>query len=102
MFASQTCPECRFEPVTMDSVRRIYFNISSVTDNVQTYVDDLNAEIIAKANKLQLVKLQNKQIKHECSNQIKEKDYQIQKLNEKIKKLKQRIREVNYLLVLLY
>lgn len=92
--ASKTCPECR-EPITMESIRRIYFHLSCVADSMQTYVDDLNAEIIAKANKLQLVKLQNKQIKHECTNQIREKDFEIQRLNEKVKKLKLKLKEVS-------
>lgn len=58
---------------------------------MQTYVDGLNDEIITKANKLQMANLQIKQLKHECANKLREKDYEIQRLHDKIKKSKSKL-----------
>lgn len=83
LFFSQadTCPECR-EMVAAKDLRRIYFNFSPMMDSMQTYIDDLNSEIMNIANKLQHVKLQNMKLKNDCSNQLREKDNEIHKLQE--------------------
>lgn len=63
---------------------------------MQTYVDDLNVEIVTKANKLQMVQSQLKQMELECANQLREKDCEIQMLHDKIKKIKLKLRELRH------
>lgn len=62
---------------------------------MQTHIDSLNTEIILKANELHIAKLQNLKIKNECSNQLREKDCEIQRLNEKLKKMKHKLKDVS-------
>lgn len=49
-------------------------------DNMETYNEDLESEIIATANKMQRVKLQNMKLKNDFANQLREKDNEIHKL----------------------
>lgn len=107
----KTCPECR-QAVTMSRTRRIYFNFSSVIDNLQGYLDYLNLEITDKNNKLYMAKMQLDQLKNDWASKLREKDheiqrlydklkhreqdYNVQKLHAKIEKLKTKIREVTF------
>lgn len=108
----KTCPECR-QSVTMTQTRRIYFNLSSIIDNVQNmenYVEYLDTVITTKNNKLHMATMQLEKLKYEWMTKLREKDYEIQrlteklkhreqdyevqKLNAKIEKLKSKLREV--------
>lgn len=81
LFFSQakTCPECRGN-VTANDLRPIYFNFVPMMNNMETYNEDLESEIIATANKMQRVKLQNMKLKSDFANQLREKDNEIHKL----------------------
>lgn len=69
----------------MAQTRRIYFNLSSVIDNVQNYVEYLDTVITTKNNKLHMATMQLEKLKYEWMTKIREKDYEIQRLTEKLK-----------------
>lgn len=69
----------------MSQTRRIYFNLSTVINNVQGYVEYLDSVIREKNNKLHVVSMQLDKLKYEWSTKLREKDYEIQRLNEKLK-----------------
>lgn len=103
----KTCPECR-QPVEMAQTRRIYFNLSTTPDNLQSYVDYLDSLNVTITNKFNTATMQMKKIQIECARKLRDKDFEIQQLNEKLKdcevrklnakieKLKHKLKEVRY------
>lgn len=79
--------------MTINDLRRAYFNFAPSIDNMQTYIEDLKTEIISTANKYQRVKLENMELKNDVSNQLKEKDNEIMKLREKHSEMKEKLNE---------
>lgn len=80
----ETCPECR-QSVNMSQTQRIYFHSSTVVDNLQDYVDYLSTVITAKSDKLQTQRMELEKMKLDWMNRIREKDFEIQRLNDKLK-----------------
>lgn len=90
-----TCPECR-DSVTTNDLRPIFFNYAPLIDNEQTYINDLETEIISTANKYQRVRLQNIKLKNDFSNQMREKDIENQKLQDAVLKLKHDLHKLKH------
>lgn len=84
MASPKTCPECR-QLVTMSQTRRIYFNSSNAIDNLQTYVDYLDNVITTKSERIHTASIELERMKLEWTNKIREKDFEIQRLNEKLR-----------------
>lgn len=80
----ETCPECR-QSVNMSQTQRIYFHSTTVVDNLQDYVDYLSTVITAKSDKLQTQRMELDKMKLDWMNRIREKDFEIQRLNDKLK-----------------
>lgn len=89
----KTCPECR-RLVVMEQTRRIYFNISTHSDNLQSYVDYLDTVNTTISNKLNMAGIQMQEIQMNCSNKLREKDSEIQRLHEKNNRLKSKLKDV--------
>lgn len=70
--------------MTVNDLRRIFFNFAPSIENTQAYIEVFEKEIIAKVNKNQRIKLQNMKLKNDLS----EKDNEIQRLIHDQKKLK--------------
>lgn len=90
----KTCPECR-QSVTMSQTRRIYFNLSTTTDDVQHYIEYLNSEIQTRNNKLHMKAIELDKVKIDFDNKLRERHYEVEKLKTKINKLKSKVREVS-------
>lgn len=85
----KTCPECR-QLVSLSQIRRVYFNLSLATNNIQEYIDDLQSNldrvIITHNNQMHLAKTQMEAFRNEYSNKLQEKNLEIQALNDKLMK----------------
>lgn len=86
-----SCPECR-RSVVLQQTNRIYFNLSTHIDNVQEYVDNLNADVAARRNDLYVAKMLLDRQKNEWNCEVREKNEIIGKLNGKIDKLKSKLK----------
>lgn len=85
-----TCPECR-RSVVLQQTNRIYFNVSSIINNVQEYIDQLCSEMAARHNDLYVAKMNFDRQKSEWNNKVRE-------LNAKIEKLKLKLKVVSIIL----
>lgn len=63
-------------------------------DDTQTYIDDLNTEILAVSDKMQRSVLQNLKLKNDFSNQLREKDNENHKLLATVRELKQELQKL--------
>lgn len=63
-------------------------------DDTQTYIDDLNTEIMAIADKMQRAVLQNMKLKNDFSNQLREKDNENHKLQATVHELKHELQKL--------